>query len=408
MKTIDNNKGKNSCSNYKNKNKRNKIIYNNKSKCPVSDMCGGCCYIDMEYSEQLKLKQESVSALLTPFCKADEIVGMENPLFYRNKVHAVFTHKRDNSIISGVYKEGTHFVVPVEKCFIENEQADEIIATIRKLLVSFKIKTYNEDTGYGLFRHVLIRTAHSTGEIMVVLVTSSAILPSKNNFVKALLKEHPNITSIVMNINDKNTSMVLGDREIVLFGKGYIEDILCGMRFRIGAKSFYQINSIQTKLLYEQAMEYAQLTGKETVIDAYCGIGTIGIVAAKNAKKVIGIELNKDAVKDAVKNAKLNEVKNIEFYNNDAGKFMVGYANSGDRADVVFMDPPRAGSTEQFMDNVITLSPDRIIYISCCPQTLARDLKYLTKRGYKAVNAKPFDMFPMTKEVETIVKLKKI
>lgn len=373
--------------------------------CPVEKRCGGCQYLHLKYEEQLARKQKMVEELMKPYCCVHAIAGMEEPFHYRNKVHAVFAHKRDGSIISGTYEEGTHEVVPVKECLLENQKADAIIATIRDLLKSFKIKTYNEDTGYGLFRHALIRVGHQTGEIMVVLVLGSPILPSKNNFVKALRKAHPEITTVVLNVNDKKTSMVLGEKETVLYGKGYIEDVLCGCRFRISAKSFYQINSVQTEALYGKAMELAMLSGKERVIDAYCGIGTIGMVAAKQAGEVIGVELNPDAVRDAIRNAKANDMKNIRFYQNDAGQFMVGMAQQGEKADVVFMDPPRAGSDEAFLSSVVQLAPKRIVYISCDPNTQARDLEYLTKHGYKAEGAYPFDMFPFTNHVENIVNL---
>lgn len=374
-------------------------------KCPVSNKCGGCNYIEMDYGKQLSIKQKEVNKLLSSFGKVDNIVGMEDPYHYRNKVHAVFSFKKGGKIISGVYKEGTHIVIPVEKCLIENEKADEIIGTIRELLKSFKMKIFDEDTGYGFFRHVLIRTGRSTGEIMVILVVASNVFPSRNNFVKALTKAHPEITTIVMNINDKKTSMVLGDQERVLYGKGFIEDVLCGKRFRISSKSFYQVNPVQTEILYNMAVDYANLTGNETVFDAYCGIGTIGIVAAAGAKEVIGVELNKDAVKDAIKNAKINEVKNITFYNNDAGVFMTQYANNGGKADVVFMDPPRSGSTEEFMQHMVNLAPKRVVYVSCNPQTLARDLKFLVKKGYEVERISPVDMFPHTGHVESCVLL---
>lgn len=375
--------------------------------CKVAKKCGGCQYQGIPYEKQLQDKQKAVRQLMQPFCKTEEITGMKDPYHYRNKVHAVFARKKDGTIISGVYEEGTHRVVPVEACLIEDEKADAIINDIRGLLKSFKIKTYNEDTGYGLLRHVLIRRGFTTGELMVVLVLGSPVMPSKNNFVKALRKLHPEITTVVLNVNDKRTSMVLGDRETTIYGKGYIEDVLCGLTFRISSKSFYQINPIQTEKMYGKAMELAGLTGKERVIDAYCGIGTIGMVAAKSAKEVIGVELNPDAVRDAVKNAKRNQMKNIRFYQDDAGRFMEKMAAKGEKADVVFMDPPRSGSTEQFMKSAVTLAAQKIVYISCDPQTQARDLKYLTKHGYKAMGAYPYDMFPFTKHAENIVLLVK-
>ena len=332
---------------------------------------------------------------------------MDDPFHYRNKVHAVMARDRKGRIISGVYKEGTHTVLPVETCLIENKKADEIIGTIRELLPSFKMKVFDEDTGYGFLRHVLVRTAHATGEIMVVLITASPVFPSKNNFVKALRKVHPEITTVVQNVNGRDTSMVLGEKEHVLYGPGFIVDVLCSKKFRISSKSFYQINPVQTEKLYNLAIEAAGLTGKETVVDAYCGIGTIGIVAASAAKEVIGVELNKDAVRDAVTNAKANGEKNIRFYNNDAGKFMVQMAFQNAHADVVFMDPPRSGSTEEFMDAVAILNPDRVVYVSCNPETLARDLAYFKKKGYRAEKAWAVDQFPATSHVETVVLLSK-
>lgn len=373
--------------------------------CPAAKKCGGCMYQGISYSEQLRKKQKRVSSLLKGICQVYPIIGMENPYYYRNKVHAVFDRKKDGTIISGVYERNSHRVVPVDKCFIEDQVSDEIIQDIRGLLKSFKIKVYNEDTGYGLLRHVLIRRGFTSGQVLVVLVLVSPILPSKNNFVKALRKLHPEITSVVLNVNDKKTSMVLGERNIILYGKGYIEDVLCGKVFRISPKSFYQVNPVQTEILYNKAVELASLQGKERVIDAYCGIGTIGLTASKEAGEVIGVELNPDAVRDAVSNAKRNNVKNIRFYQNDAGRFMTEMAERKERADVVFMDPPRAGSDEVFLSSVIGLAPKRIVYISCEPETLARDLKYLVKHGYRAEEAWPVDMFPWTECVECIVAL---
>ena len=386
---------------------------NMKYNCPYDKKCGGCNLLKHDYSEQLKIKKAALAKLLAPYGRLTEVIGMDEPLHYRNKVHAVFTTDRKGNVISGVYEEGTHKVVAVDNCLIENEKADEIIATIRKLIPSFKLKVYDEDRRTGLFRHVLIRTAHSTGQIMVVLVLSSTMFPSKNNFVKALLKEHPEITTIVMNINDKRTSMVLGDREQTLYGKGYIEDVLCGNTFRISPKSFYQVNSVQTEILYNKAVEFAGLTGNETVIDAYCGIGTIGITAASymagqaggKGGNVIGVELNTDAVKDAIANAKRNNMDNIRFYCDDAGKFMTRMAAHGQHADVVFMDPPRSGSDETFLNCVARLAPKKIVYISCGPDTLARDLGVLKKKGYRVEKMVGVDLFPMTEHVETVVLL---
>ncbi len=376
-----------------------------KAPCPIYGKCGGCQLLHMNYEQQLQFKKKQTEKLLAPYGKLEEVLGMESPLHYRHKVHAVFGRDRKGNVISGVYKEGTHMIVPVEKCLIEDEKADAIIQTIKGLLKSFKIKTYDEDTDYGLLRHVLIRKGHSTGQIMVVLVLASPIMPSKNNFVKALRKEHPEITTVVVNVNDKRTSMVLGEKQQVIYGPGYIEDELCGMRFKISPKSFYQVNPPQAEKLYYKAMEYAGLTGKERVLDAYCGTGTIGLVAAKHAEKVLGVELNPEGVRDAVYNAKKNQISNAQFYKADAGEFMVQLADKGEKIDVVLMDPPRTGSSEKFLSSLLRLKPKRVVYVSCNPETLARDLKYLCNNGYRAEKAAAVDMFPFTDDMEAVVLL---
>lgn len=373
--------------------------------CPVQKKCGGCQFLEMPYAQQLNIKQRQVEKLLRPFGRVCPIIGMENPYYYRNKVHAVFGRTRTGEIICGTYQENTHKIIPVEQCLIEDRKSAEIIRSIRGLLKSFKIKTYDEDTGYGLLRHVLVRRGFQSGQIMVVLVLADPIFPSKNNFVSALRRLHPEITTIILNINDKKTSMVLGEREKTLYGPGYIEDTLLGKTFRISAKSFYQVNPVQTEVLYQTAIGYAALTGKERVLDAYCGIGTIGLLAASQAKEVIGVELNADAIRDARINARRNNITNAKFYNADAGKFMTGLAEQNINVDVAFMDPPRAGSDEAFLSSVVKLQPGKVVYISCNPETLARDLKYLTENGYRVEKIQPTDMFCFTEHVESIVKL---
>lgn len=377
-------------------------------KCPAAGKCGGCQMINVPYKEQLKVKYDRVEKLLKPYCKVDDFIGMDEPEHYRCKVHAVFTHDRKGNPLSGIYREGSHDVVPIDECILENKNADAIIRDIRGMLRSFKIKTFDEDNGFGLMRHVLIRVGHKSGQVMVVLVLTSPILPSKNNFVKALLKLHPEITTIIINVNDKQTSMVLGDHEKVIYGPGYIMDTMCGMEFKMSPRSFYQVNPIQTEKLYDKAIELAQMTGKERVLDCYCGVGTIGILASRYAGEVIGVELNRDAVRDAVANAKRNDVRNISFYNNDAGKFMLQLADSGDGADIVFMDPPRSGSTPVFLQSMFRLAPKRVIYISCSPDSLARDLEIITTHGYKVQQAVPVDMFPFTRSVEMVCLLTRI
>ena len=375
--------------------------------CSVAKKCGGCRYQGVSYQEQLRRKQRITEGLLKKFGKVEPIIGMEDPYYYRNKVHAAFGRDRKGNVISGIYEEKSHRIVSVDDCMIEDKKSQEIIRTIRGMLKSFKIKTYDEDTGYGLLRHVLVRRGFSTGEIMVVLVTVSPIFPSKNNFVKALRKKHPEITTVVLNVNDRQTSMVLGDRNIVLYGPGFIKDRLMGLTFRISPSSFYQVNPVQTEVLYGKAMEFAAMTGKERVIDAYCGTGTIGIIASGNARDVIGVELNRDAIRDARMNARENKIRNVRFVPGDAGWFMEGMAAEGEKVDVVLMDPPRAGSDRKFLHSLLSLSPEKIVYVSCNPETLARDLAYLTKRDYLVKKMQPVDMFPVTDSVETVCLLGK-
>lgn len=376
-----------------------------KGSCPVYKKCGGCQLQNLTYEEQLKYKQNKVKRLLEKFCPVDPIIGMDNPYHYRNKVQAAFWTDKKGKIISGVYQSGTHHIVGIDSCQTEDIIADKIIVAVRKLLPSFKLTTYNEDAGKGFLRHILVKRGFSTNQIMLVLVTGTPVFPSKNNFVKAILKQFPAITTIVQNINPYRTNLVLGDNQKILYGKGYIEDILCECKFRISPKSFYQINPVQTEILYSKAIEFANLNGNETVLDTYCGIGTIGIIAAKHgAGKVIGAELNGDAVRDAIVNARTNNLKNIRFFKADAGEFMHDISSENEKPDVVFMDPPRAGSDTKFLDSLIKMSPNTVVYVSCNPETLARDLEYLTKSSvFKVKKIQPVDMFPHTTHIECVV-----
>ena len=355
------------------------------------------------YEEELIAKKELVESHIGKYCRnIHDVAGMYYPFHYRNKVHAVFGRLKDE-VIAGTYSEGTHTIVPIDNCLIEDAQASDIIKTVTELVKSFKIWIYNEDTGRGVLRHVLVRKGMSTKQIMVVLVTACPEFPHKNNFVAELRKRHPEITTIVQNINEANTTMVLGERNKPLYGEGYIEDVLCGLRFRISPNSFYQVNSAQTQVLYKKAIQAAGLTGKETVVDAYCGIGTIGMAMASKAGKVLGIELNRDAVKDAKANAKRNNLNNIHFVAADATEYLTSMAQEGAKADVVVMDPPRSGSTEEFIQAVAQLAPERVVYVSCNPETLGRDLESFKKVKYRAVEAWPVDMFGWTNHVESVV-----
>lgn len=375
--------------------------------CPLYKKCGGCQLQNMSYEEQLSFKQVRCIRELGQFCHVEEIIGMEKPLHYRNKVQAAFRNV-GGKVISGVYQSASHKVVPVDKCFLEDEQADEIIVYIRNLLPSFRLGAYNEDTGRGFLRHVLVRRGFSSGQIMVVLVTGSELFPKKRDFLNRLLSAFPQITTVVQSVNNARTSLVLGKKEIVLFGNGYIEDTLCSCRFRISPSSFYQINPVQTEVLYKTAIDFACLRKGDSVLDAYCGTGTIGIAAAK-AKEIqlTGVELNESAVGDAVFNARLNGIKNAEFFCADAGRFMLDLAVQNAKPDVVFMDPPRAGSDMNFLRSLVETAPERVVYVSCNVETLARDLRFLCKNGYRVKKIQPVDMFPHTNHVECVAMLKK-
>ena len=361
----------------------------------------------LSYEEQLKLKQKKAEQLLGKYGKVLPVIGMKDPLHYRYKVHHVLAFSKKNGVFHGCYQENSHIVVPVQDCLIEDVLSQQVIDTVCGMLKSFKITVYNEDTGYGLLRHVLVRRGFATGEIMVVLVATSPVFPSRNNFVKALREKHPEISTIVLNVNSRQTSMVLGDRNIVLYGKGFIRDRLCGCSFRISPSSFYQVNPVQTERLYHEAIRMAALTDKDLVLDAYCGIGTIGMAAASQCKEVMGIELNRDAVQDARNNAKENSVRNIRFVSGDAGQYMEKLSAEHKRCDVVFMDPPRSGSDERFLKSLVRMGPERVVYISCNPETQARDLGYLKAKGYQAQQIRPVDMFPFCDALETIVSLTK-
>jgi 23S rRNA (uracil1939-C5)-methyltransferase len=375
--------------------------------CPNYRKCGGCQLQNLSYSEQLLHKQRQAISQLGEFGHVADIIGMENPCHYRNKVHASFGLDSRRKIISGIYQPGSHAIVPVDSCMIEDEIADKIILDIRKMLPEFRIQVFDERNGSGWLRHVLVKRGFATGRVMVVLVAVSPIFKLQKPFMKKLLELHPEITTVILNINDRFGPVVLGKKEKVLFGDGYIEDVLCGHRFRISASSFYQINPVQTEKLYSTAVEFAGLTGKETVLDAYCGIGTIGITASEQAKQVIGIEINKDAVSDAIANARLNKIKNCWFTVGDAGKYMEQLTADGHRPDVVFMDPPRSGSDQRFLSSLIKAAPKKIVYISCNIETQRRDLNVLIRSGYRVQRLQPVDMFPYTNHIENIALLVK-
>lgn len=376
--------------------------------CKIFKQCGSCDYLHLAYEEQLKKKREYCVQLVKKAklsqVKVADTIGAKDPYHYRNKVIVGFNQRNE----AGFYEENSHKIIPYTTCLLHDEESDAIIQKIASLLRKYKIQIYNEDRRKGFLRHVLIRRGIKTNQTMVVLVTTSSVFPGSKNFVKELTSQFKSIKTIVMNINTRKTSIVLGNDEKVLFGKGYIEDELCGLKFKISPKSFYQINRDQCEVLYHKALSLLNLKGDETVIDTYCGIGTIGMVASKKAKQVIGVELNKDAVKDAIYNAKMNNIKNIRFINEDATAFMVELAKEKIVIDAVIMDPPRSGTTPAFINAVKALLPKQVVYISCDPSTQVQDLALFKKAGYKFDTMIPVDMFPMTEHVECVVLMSKV
>ena len=372
------------------------------NRCPYAKKCSGCQLQNLTYQEQLQMKQVKMIRLLGRFSHVEEIIGMENPCNYRNKSQSAFGYK-NGKIISGIYQSATQKITEVKGCMLESNESESIVKTIKELVAKYKIKAYDINTQKGFLRHVLIRKGFKTGEIMVVIVTTKGDFLCKEDFTRELKEIHKEITTVVWNINPTETPLFLGKQNTVLYGSGYITDELCGLTFRISPNSFYQVNPVQTEVLYSLAKEYAGLSGSETVLDAYCGTGTIGLTMAKCAKKIIGVEVNSSATEDAKINATLNNIENATFYNEDAGEYISRLAKSKEKIDVVITDPPRAGCSKEFLWSLKELSPKRVVYISCNPETLERDLIFLTKSGYRVKKIQPVDMFPHTNHVETVV-----
>ena len=374
-------------------------------RCKICTSCGGCQYQQLAYSAQLKYKTKRVKEALSRIAhvKQDVLpcIGASNPYNYRNKIQVPFVKDRNGVVKFGFYKENTHIIMPIKECAIEDKRAASILWDIKLLLEDMNIPTYNEDSGRGILRYVLIRTSHHYDELMVVLVTTQMNFPGQRNFVNELVAKHPEITTVVENVNSRKTNVILGDKEKVLYGLGHIKDDILGLTFEISASSFFQINPEQVEKLYATALKLVEPKKEEIVLDAYSGVGTIGLIAARNAKKVISVEINKSAHKNAIENAKRNGISNIQFVCDDAGKFITKYI--GD-IDVLIMDPPRSGSDETFLSTVINKRIKKIIYVSCNPETLARDIEYLSTL-YEVKYVQPVDMFPMTAHVETVVEL---
>ncbi len=372
------------------------------SECPYAKKCSGCQLQNLTYQQQLHMKQAKLIRLLGRYGHVKEIIGMQQPYHYRNKSQTAFGFK-NGKVTAGIYQSASQKIVEVDGCLLEDEITAAIVKTIKELCAKFRIKAYDAKTGRGLLRHLLVRKGFATGQVMVALVTAAGDFPCAKQFAEELVRRHPQITTVVRNVNPTRTALFLGEDSEVLYGDGYITDTLCGLQFRISARSFYQVNPVQTEVLYSLAGEYAALSGKERVIDAYCGTGTIGLTMAHRAAQVIGVEINADAVRGAKANAKLNGIGNATFHQGDAGEWMDEMAAQGETADVFITDPPRAGCSARFLRSLLSLAPTRIVYISCNPETLARDLFTLVKGGYKVKKMQPVDLFPHTNHVETVV-----
>lgn len=379
-------------------------------RCAAARACGGCSQVQVPYAEQLAAKDARMRALFADFAHAElrPVLGMDDPFHYRNKVTSPFAPGKrgpngGREILTGMYAAGSHRIVQTDGCLIENEQAQQVIRTVKQLCKRHKVEPYDEDRGTGFLRHVVVRVGHESGEVLVTLVTNADAFPASKSFCRELVKKCPFVTTVVQNVNTRQTNVILGQEERRLYGPGFILDTLCGLSFRISSQSFYQVNAVQTTVLYDQAVQLACLTGAEAAIDAYCGTGTIGLVAAKRgAAQVTGVDSVESAIRDARENARHNGVENARFVAADAGDFMRDLASAGERVDVVFMDPPRAGSTPEFLDALAQLAPARVVYISCNPETQVRDLRHLEQRGYAVTAVQPVDMFPHTDHIESI------
>lgn len=382
--------------------------------CPVFTQCGGCQLQHASYAAQLSMKREQVQDALMRIGKlsSDVIVhptlGMDEPWRYRNKSQVpigVASDQAQPRLITGFYAPGSHRIVDTDDCIIQHEAHDRIMQTVKQIGTELGISVYDEEAHQGLLRHVVIRTGFHTGEVMAVLVTNGKQLPHADEWVRRIRVAVPNVTSICQNVNTRRTNVILGEETRVLWGSDVIYDELGGLRFAISPRSFYQVNPLQTEVLYAKALEYVGLSGSETVIDAYCGIGTIALYSARQAKQVYGVEIVPEAIEDARRNAKLNELDNVTFEVGAAEEVMPAWREQGVQPDVIVVDPPRKGCDEVLLQTIIALRPERVVYVSCNPATLARDLAVLEAGGYQTNEVQPVDMFPHTAHVECVARL---
>ncbi|WP_028784694.1 23S rRNA (uracil(1939)-C(5))-methyltransferase RlmD [Thalassobacillus devorans] len=379
--------------------------------CNVFFQCGGCQIQHMSYDMQLKMKQKQVKDAMRKIGHLEhvpvhQVRGMKDPWRYRNKVQMP-VGERDGRLVAGFYQKRSHNIIDMDTCVVQDESNDRMVEAVRRIAERYGVRSYDEENNRGVLRHIMVRTGQNTKDVMVVLVTRTKKLPNQDEIIDEIRDAFPSVKSIVQNVNPKRTNVVLGDDTKVLYGEEYIYDTIGDINFAISPESFYQVNPTQTKTLYDQALEYAALSGKEQVIDAYCGIGTISLFLARNARKVYGVEVVPEAVADAKANAKLNHIENAEFYVGQAEKVMPWWKSQGLNPDVIVVDPPRKGCDEQLLQSMLDMNPERIVYVSCNPSTLARDLRILEDGGYETKEIQPVDMFPQTSHVECVSWLEK-
>ncbi|CAM4285360.1 23S rRNA (uracil(1939)-C(5))-methyltransferase RlmD [Listeria booriae] len=378
--------------------------------CLVYSQCGGCQLQHLSYDGQLRMKQKQVAQVMKRIGKQDVEVlptlGMENPWNYRNKaqVPVGFVNGR---LVAGFYQQRSHQIIDMNTCLIQQEENNEVIQTARAIFAKYHVEPYDETTRKGVLRHLMTRFATTTGELMLVIVTTKLNFPNKAEILAELQQSIPELTSLVQNVNTANTNVIFGEQTVVLAGREYIMDTIHGISFAISARSFYQVNPEQTEILYAEALKLAGLTGEETVIDAYCGIGSISLCLAKEAKHVYGVEIVPQAIEDARANAKLNKMDNVTFAVGKAEEVIPDWFKQGIKADVLVVDPPRKGCDDALLQTILKMKPKRVVYVSCNPATLARDMLVLTEGGYEAKMVQPVDMFPQTTHVECVTVLER-
>ncbi|MBC1402760.1 23S rRNA (uracil(1939)-C(5))-methyltransferase RlmD [Listeria booriae] len=378
--------------------------------CLVYSQCGGCQLQHLSYDGQLRMKQKQVAQVMRRIGKQDVEVlptlGMKNPWNYRNKaqVPVGFVNGR---LVAGFYQQRSHQIIDMNTCLIQQEENNEVIQTAHAIFAKYYVEPYDETTRKGVLRHLMTRFATTTGELMLVIVTTKLNFPNKAEILAELQQSIPELTSLVQNVNTANTNVIFGEQTVVLAGREYIMDTIHGISFAISARSFYQVNPEQTEILYTEALKLAGLTGEETVIDAYCGIGSISLCLAKEAKHVYGVEIVPQAIEDARANAKLNKMDNVTFAVGKAEEVIPDWFKQGIKADVLVVDPPRKGCDDALLQTILKMKPKRVVYVSCNPATLARDMLVLTEGGYEAKMVQPVDMFPQTTHVECVTVLER-